>query len=91
MHPLGLVLDGRVPGFARAVQGKLAARGAAGAPGLHCEPLAEGTCGVVPGSPVVRWKWSPPRPVATQIIALHGDENESVSELTGELTFTKRR
>ena len=64
-HPLGPVLDERVPGFARAVQGKLAALGAVGAPGLHCEPLAQSTCRVVPGAPVVRWKWSPPRPVAT--------------------------
>ncbi len=64
-HPLGPVLDTRVPGFARAVQGGLATRGAVGAPGLHCEPLAESICRVVPGSPVIRWKWSPAWPVAT--------------------------
>ena len=29
-------------------------------------PLAESTCRVVPGSPVIRWKWSPAWPVATQ-------------------------
>jgi hypothetical protein len=64
-HPLGPVLDARVPGFARALQGKLAARGAVGAPGLHCEPLAESLCRVVPGPPVIRWNWSPAWPVAT--------------------------
>jgi hypothetical protein len=65
-HPLGPVLDARVPGFAPAVQGKLAALGAVGAPGLPCEPLAESHCRVVPGSPVIRWKWSPAWPVATR-------------------------
>jgi len=30
-----------------------------------CEPLAESRCRVVPGSPVVRWKWSPAWPVVT--------------------------
>lgn len=58
------MLDAKVPGFARAVQVKLAALGAVGAPGLPCEPLAESRCRVVPGCPGGPMEVAPPaRPV----------------------------
>jgi hypothetical protein len=90
-RPLGPVLDARVPGFARAVQGELAALGAPGAPGLHCEPLAESPCGVVPGSPVIRWKWSPAWPVATAATSeFRTSQNYSTKNASGHV-FVRRR